>query len=210
MNRPLKKTVITLSLAATLVAGLSACGSSNENAARSGTSASVASTANADVVFAQSMIPHHEQAVEMADLALAPNADASAQVRELARQIKAAQAPEIRQMTGWLNGWGAPTAMPGSDGSNDLGAMDHSGHDMAGMSVAGMMTAEQMQDLTTVSGEEFDRLWLEMMIAHHEGAIAMAGQVDSTSQDPQVKALADAIVNAQNEEITTMQKLLAR
>ena len=156
------------------------------------------------------MIPHHEQAVEMADLALAPNAGASAQVRDLARQIKGAQAPEIQQMTGWLNGWGAPTAMPGSDGSNDLGAMDHSGHDMAGMTMAGMMTADDMRALAAASGTEFDRLWLEMMIAHHEGAIAMAGQVDTTSQDPQVKALADAIVIAQNEEITTMQKLLAR
>ncbi|HPE11331.1 MAG TPA: DUF305 domain-containing protein [Actinomycetota bacterium] len=209
MNHPLKKTVVTLSLAATLVAGLSACGGSNQDAAPSGTSASV-STSNADVVFAQSMIPHHEQAVEMADLALAPNAGASAQVRDLARQIKGAQAPEIQQMTGWLNGWGAPTAMPGSDGSNDLGAMDHSGHDMAGMTMAGMMTADDMRALAAASGTEFDRLWLEMMIAHHEGAIAMAGQVDTTSQDPQVKALADAIVIAQNEEITTMQKLLAR
>jgi uncharacterized protein (DUF305 family) len=209
MNHPLKKTVVTLSLAATLVAGLSACGGSNQDAAPRGTSASV-STSNADVVFAQSMIPHHEQAVEMADLALSPNADASAQVRGLARQIKAAQAPEIRQMTGWLNGWGAPTAMPGSDGSNDLGAMDHSGHDMAGMSVAGMMTADDMRALAAASETEFDRLWLEMMIAHHEGAIAMAEQVNATSQDPQVRALADAIVIAQNEEITTMQKLLAR
>jgi uncharacterized protein (DUF305 family) len=209
MNHPLKKTVVTLSLAATLVAGLSACGGSNQDAAPRGTSASV-STSNADVVFAQSMIPHHEQAVEMADLALSPNADASVQVRGLAQQIKAAQAPEIRQMTGWLNGWGAPTAMPGSDGSNDLGAMDHSGHDMAGMSVAGMMTADDMRALAAASETEFDRLWLEMMIAHHEGAIAMAEQVNATSQDPQVRALADAIVIAQNEEITTMQKLLAR
>ena len=209
MSHPPKKTVM-LSLSATLVVGLSACGGPDQAAAPSGTSASVSTSANADVVFAQSMIPHHEQAVEMADLALAPNAGASAQVRDLARQIKGAQAPEIQQMTGWLNGWGAPTAMPGSDGSNDLGAMDHSGHDMAGMTMAGMMTADDMRALAAASGTEFDRLWLEMMIAHHEGAIAMAGQVDTTSQDPQVKALADAIVIAQNEEITTMQKLLAR
>jgi uncharacterized protein (DUF305 family) len=210
MNHPLNKTFVALSLAATLVTGLSACGGSNKDAAPSGTSASVSISANADVVFAQSMIPHHEQAVEMADLALAPAAGASAQVRELARQIKGAQAPEIQQMTGWLDDWGAPTAMPGSDGSNDLGAMDHSGHDMAGMSVAGMMSAEDMRALATISGVQFDRLWLEMMIAHHEGAVSMAEQVNTTSQDPQVRALADAIVIAQNEEITTMQKLLDR
>ena len=84
------------------------------------------------------------------------------------------------------------------------------GAGMAGMTMAGMMTADDMRALAAASGTEFDRLWLEMMIAHHEGAIAMAGQVDTTSQDPQVKALADAIVIAQNEEITTMQKLLAR
>ena len=88
-SHPPKKTVM-LSLAATLVVGLSACGGPDQAAAPSGTSASVSTSANADVVFAQSMIPHHEQAVEMADLALAPNAGASAQVRDLARQIEGA------------------------------------------------------------------------------------------------------------------------
>ena len=67
--------------------------------------------------------------------------------------------------------------------------MDHSGHDMAGMTMAGMMTADDMRALAAASGTEFDRLWLEMMIAHHEGAIAMAGQVDTTSQDPRVRFL---------------------
>ena len=169
----------------------------------------VSTSANADVVFAQSMIPHHEQAVEMADQPGPERWCVGASPRP-GTPDQRAQAPEIQQMTGWLNGWGAPTAMPGSDGSNDLGAMDHSGHDMAGMTMAGMMTADDMRALAAASGTEFDRLWLEMMIAHHEGAIAMADQVDTTSQDPQVKALADAIVIAQNEEITTMQKLLAR
>lgn len=162
-----------------------------------------------DVAFAQSMIPHHQQAVEMADLALAPQADASPQVRQLAEQIKAAQDPEIQQMTGWLQGWGAPTAMPGASSAPGMQGMDHSGHDMGGMSVSGMMTDEQMQALRAASGQEFDDMWLQMMIEHHQGAIAMAEQVKGGAGDPQVAALADQIIAAQQQEIATMQESLA-
>jgi len=150
------------------------------------------------------MIPHHEQAVEMADLALDPRADASAQVKQLARQIKGAQDPEIEMMTQWLQQWGAPTEMPGTTG--DLAGMDHSGHDMGGMTMSGMMTAEQMQDLHQATGATFNTMWLEMMIAHHEGAIAMAEQVKASSTDPAVTRLADEIIAAQRAEITTMRQ----
>ncbi|MCB0918101.1 MAG: DUF305 domain-containing protein [Actinobacteria bacterium] len=168
------------------------------------TTVSAAPASASDVAFAQGMIPHHEQAVEMADLALDPRADASAQVKQLARQIKGAQDPEIEMMTQWLQQWGAPTEMPGTTG--DLAGMDHSGHDMGGMTMSGMMTAEQMQDLHQATGATFNTMWLEMMIAHHEGAIAMAEQVKASSTDPAVTRLADEIIAAQRAEITTMRQ----
>jgi uncharacterized protein (DUF305 family) len=150
------------------------------------------------------MIPHHQQAVEMADMALDPTHEASPEVKKLAQQIKGAQDPEIQEMTEWLQAWGAPTAMPGATG--DMSGMDHSGHDMGGMTMSGMMTEEQMQQLAAAKGEAFDTLWLQMMIEHHEGAIQMAEQVKATSSNQQVITLADAIIAAQKKEIATMQK----
>lgn len=197
----IRRIAVGLSAAAFSLGALTACSSSDSEPAATPAATSVAGSAT-DIAFAQSMIPHHEQAVEMADLALAPESGASPQVQELARQIKAAQDPEIQQMTGWLTAWGAPTAMPG-------GTTDHSGHDMGGMTMSGMMTEEQMSDLMQASGSQFDEMWLEMMIEHHEGAIAMAEQVQSSS-DPQVTAMAEAIITGQQGEISTMQGLLSQ
>lgn len=190
MSRPPKKTVM-LSLAATLVVGLSACGGPDQAAAPSGTSASVSTSANADVVFAQSMIPHHEQAVEMADMALDPDASSSVEVRELAVDVKAAQDPEIETMRGWLEAWGAPQEAPS--------AMEHD---------SGMMADTDMSALAEAEGTEFDQMWLTMMIEHHEGAITMARDVQSITEDEEVKAMAEDIIAAQEAEIATMQALL--
>lgn len=153
-----------------------------------------ASTAG-DVTFAQMMIPHHEQAVEMADIALGKPA-ASAQVRALATQIKAGQDPEIQKMRGWLQAWGAPLPTDG---------MSHEG--MAGMSGQGMMTQADMDALKAADGAAFDTQWVTMMTEHHDGAITMAKQVLSTTQNPEVKALAEAVVKAQTDEIATMKSL---
>ena len=186
-----------------LVLGVSGCGGDESDTAPATASA-------ADIAFAQSMIPHHEQAVEMADLALSADADASQEVQGLAEEIKAAQGPEIEQMAGWLDEWGAPTAMPGfDDGADGMEAMDHSGHDMGGMAVSGMMGEDEMDELARATGEEFDRLWLEMMIEHHEGAVAMAEQVEGAGEDPEVAALAETIITAQESEISRMQEYLA-
>ena len=165
----------------------------------------VASGSAADIAFAQLMIPHHEQAVEMADMALAPKAAASAQVQALASQIKAAQAPEIEQMQDWLRQWGAPQQMA-SASTDAEGGME--GMDMGGVTENGMMTAEQMATLSAATGAAFDRQWLELMIAHHQGAITMAEQVRSESQNPQVIALANEIIKSQTAEIVVMQKAL--
>ncbi len=156
----------------------------------------------ADVTFAQQMVPHHQQAVEMADLALDPSRGASAEVSDLATRIRAAQKPEIEELTGFLESWGED--VPSGDHSG------HGGHDMASMKdMAGMMTDEQMARLADSAGPDFDRLWLQMMIEHHEGAVEMAETEIADGQDAQAKALARAIVDAQKAEITEMNRLLS-
>ena len=188
-----------------LAAVLAACGSSSSGTGAAPSAASSSSAAAApssaasvsaesragDVMFAQMMIPHHEQAVEMSDLAL--KSGAGAEVTALATQIKAAQGPEIATMQGWLAAWGA------SAGS----ASDHMGH------MPGMMSADDMTELASLRGSAFDDRWLRMMIAHHEGALTMAQDVLSTTQDPQVRTLAEAVVSGQTAEIATMKGLLA-
>ena len=193
-----------LGIAAALVGGLAAC---SDNPTVDQGSAAKATSAT-DISFAQSMIPHHQQAVEMADMALDPAAGASPEVRALATDIKSAQDPEIEQMSRWLDGWGQPTAMPGATSPGDMPGMDHSGHDMGGMTVSGMMTDEDMQTLAGLTGPAFDEMWLQLMIDHHEGAVAMADQVAENTLDPDVAALAGAIITAQEEEIAAMQGLL--
>ncbi|MER7071915.1 DUF305 domain-containing protein [Terrabacter sp. NPDC000476] len=150
-----------------------------------------------DVMFAQMMIPHHQQAVEMADIALA-KPGSSAQVRELATQIKAGQDPEIQTMRGWLQSWGAPEPTTGMSGMSG----------MSGQGGQGMMTQADMDALKAADGAAFDKQWVTMMTAHHQGAITMAKQVLGTTQNPQVKTLAEAVVKAQTEEIATMKTLL--
>ena len=147
---------------------------------------------DADVMFAQMMIPHHEQAVEMADAVLAKDGT-SPEVTALADQIKAAQAPEIEQLDQWLAAWGAERSS------------EHSGH--AGMS--GMMTEEDLQQLDTAAAPESDRLFLEQMIAHHQGAVEMAQVEIETGSDAGAVELAQAIVETQTAEIETMEDLLA-
>lgn len=204
--------IVVISIATLGLAGLTACGNSSSD---SGTSPAAPVTAaqgagsTADVAFAQSMIPHHRQAVEMADLALADQSGASDPVKQLAQQIKDAQDPEIGQMTMWLQQWGAPTAMPGATSADQMSGIDHGGHDMGGMTVSGMMTDKQMADLTRARGRQFDDMWLTMMLEHHQGAIAMARQARSSSDNPDVTALADRIISAQQSEIATMQNILA-
>lgn len=205
--RPLALAVTGLALTATLAA----CGASTNDAGTGGmndgsSSSSTLTGQSADVAFAQLMIPHHTQAVEMADLAL--KYASTAEVKALATQVKAAQDPEIAQMTQWLDGWNAPLQMPGSDDSGMPGG-DHSDMDMGGMSAAGMMSEQDMNSLGQARGADFDSMWLQMMIAHHQGAVAMAEQVLTTTTDEQVKALAQDVVAGQNTEIDTMQQLLA-
>lgn len=151
----------------------------------------------ADVTFAQGMVVHHAQAIDMAQLAETRNP--SPQVQDLAARIKAAQGPEIQQLSGWLTSWNQ--AVP-----NPADAMAHGAHGGS----EGMMTAEQMTQLEAASGADFDRLFLEMMIVHHEGAVAMANQEIGAGKYQPAVAMAREIIRAQQGEIAEMDQLLGR
>ena len=178
---------------AALVAVLGACdGNNSPQSDHSGHS----DHNGADVTFAQQMIPHHSQALDMARMVGAGGA--GAKVTDLAKRIEGAQDPEIKLMTGWLNSWGAsvPTAMPGMPGMNH------------GTSVPGMMNDLDMKQLAKAKGAEFDKLWLQLMIAHHQGAIDMSKTELSQGNNANAKQLAQRIIDAQQAEITEMQGLL--
>jgi uncharacterized protein (DUF305 family) len=138
----------------------------------------------ADISFAEEMIPHHEQAVLMSDIALTNST--SDEILALARDIKAAQAPEIEAMGGWT----------GVNPSNHMGHM-----------MDGMLSDQQIQQLRDSEGATFDRLFLEGMIAHHEGAINMARKAIN-SNNKKVADLAAAIIDSQEKEIAFMQELI--
>jgi uncharacterized protein (DUF305 family) len=171
-----------------------------------GTHDGAAAASTADVSFTQLMIPHHQQAVQMADLAVT-NAS-SPEVRNLAEQIKAAQGPEITSMEAWLTGWGVSDHMEGMDPSAPTNG-DMGGMDMGGMTGSGMMTQQDLDKLANATGPDFDRMWLQMMIAHHQGAVTMAQQVLDTTSNPDVQQLARAVIAGQATEIDTMQQLLS-
>ncbi len=159
------------------------------------TAATGAAFNDADVAFAQGMIPHHAEAIEMADIALDSTVGASQKVRDLATRIKSGQDPEIQLMTGWLTAWGQP-----------MQANMGTGHDISSMD--GMMSAAEMDTLGTMTAADFDKMWMEMMIRHHEGAIAMAQTVKAAGLSPDVLGLADRVIAAQQAEIVEMQSLL--
>ena len=212
MNRT-TRTFVLPALALTGVLALSACGGSAMTSGStmpsmgSSTSSSDAAPAPSgspapgahdvdDVRFATGMVPHHRQAVQMADLAA--TRASSPQVKDLAARIKAAQSPEIAQMSGWLAGWGAPVPTDG-------GAMGG----MAGMGGDGMMSDAGLKSLSTSTGTAFDVAFLQGMTAHHRGAIAQAETELSKGENPEAKELAGKIIAGQSKELAEMTTLLA-
>ena len=163
-----------------------------------GSGAAAAAHNDADVTFAQGMIPHHAQAVQMAKMAATQAS--SAEVKTLAAAIEGAQQPEIDTMSGWLRSWGED--VPGTDA--------HSGHDMSAddHAAGGMMTEAQMVELARARGAEWDRMFLNGMIVHHEGAVAMAQKELDEGRATEAKALAQRILDAQKAEIEQMRALL--
>jgi len=152
----------------------------------------------ADVMFAQMMLPHHEQAIEMSDALLAKDG-VSPELVDLAEQIKAAQGPEIDTLTGWLDDWGADP-----EAGADLG---HGTQGTQGM--AGMMSAEDMRALEDATGTDAERLFLEQMVAHHEGAVEMAQAEVSGGRHAGAVETARSVVDTQTAEIQQMRDLLA-
>jgi uncharacterized protein (DUF305 family) len=167
-----------------------------------------------DVKFMQDMIHHHGQALEMA--ALVRNRTNTPAVVDLAGRIDASQADEIEFMQGWLRERGeeAPSPMPtragsGTDHSHHAG-MDHSSHAGHG-GMAGMATPEQMAELDRARGEAFDRLFLQLMIAHHEGAVKMVADLlarSGSAYDPVLFRFTNEVTNEQQAEINRMAALL--
>ncbi len=199
MNR---KPLIGMLLAGLTALALAGCGSSAPPAAgggatttTSGAAAAAAAHNDADVAFVQEMIPHHTQAIQMSQLAA--HRAAAPQVTDLATAIAKAQGPEIQQMQGFLQAWNLP-AVPA--GSTDMDSM--------GGSMPGMMSDQEMQQLGDASGPAFDRMFLQMMIEHHTGAIEMSQTELSHGENPDAKSLAQKIIDAQRTEISQMQNLL--
>jgi uncharacterized protein (DUF305 family) len=144
-----------------------------------------------DIDFAQQMVPHHEQALEM--VGLVDDAGASDEVRDLAQQIAEAQRPEIRTLKTWLDEWDAP---------------DPPGHGMVGMREDSMMSDFRMNQLAAASGPTFDRLWLKSMIQHHEGAVTMAEREMRDGENSEAIDLAHDITRTQVREIDLMKEML--
>jgi uncharacterized protein (DUF305 family) len=177
----------------------------------SGGSADASGHDDADVAFATAMVPHHEQAVAMTRLAL--DHAGSTEVKELARQMAAEQLPEIVQLRGLLSEWGrlpAPGApgMPDAPGMQGMSGM-HDGTTAAQVMSAGMMTDQQMRDLSTASGPAFDRLFLRMMIKHHGGAVAMAAAELSDGENADAQLLAENISDSQQAQVMVLLQMLA-
>ncbi|MET7767853.1 DUF305 domain-containing protein [Nocardia sp. NPDC005366] len=150
--------------------------------------------ADADIVFAQQMSAHHQQAITMVDML---GSGATPDVRAVAEQIRASQWREIGTLTGWLELTGMPVQQPGAPDSSG----DHHGH-AAGM--PGMASNEELTRLYHATGDERDVLFLQLMIRHHQGGVAMAAAAAEVTAVPAVRARAISIVNGQQQEITLM------
>lgn len=143
-----------------------------------------------EYMFAEMMIPHHQQAVDMSEMALVTSKNAK--ILDLAKRIKDAQSAEIIQMQSWL----------GTDDSNQMMG-DHMGHNMGGM-----MSDEDMAALKSSTGTTFDKLFLEGMIIHHEGALQMVTMIDDTNNQ-EVNTFGLNVIKVQTEEIAEMKEILA-
>ncbi|MFE9009813.1 DUF305 domain-containing protein [Streptomyces sp. NPDC007875] len=216
-RRPLHR---RLALVGAVAAGgllLAGCGGSDdmkgmdhagtkESAASEATTGSAAGTFNdADVRFAQMMIPHHEQALAMA--ALADDRASDARITSLAGRIEKAQGPEIATLRSWLKGWGKPEKAS-SGGMGGMDGMEHGSGSKGDM--GGMMSKKDMGKLEAAQGPTFDRVFANMMIDHHQGAIAMAKDEKKNGRDAKAKKLADDVVKNQSTEVATLRTLLDR
>ncbi len=174
---------------------------------------SVPAEGSADVGFARDMQAHHAQAVEMAVLVRERSDDP--ELRQVALDIELTQQQQQGQMYGWLQVWGLPQA---SSAPPMAWASGH-GHEASGgrtqdpaapgAAMPGMATPEQLTELAAADGTQAERLFLELMIAHHDGGVAMARSALELAGEPAVRRLAQAVVDSQTAEIAVLEALLA-
>ncbi|WP_026414363.1 DUF305 domain-containing protein [Actinomadura oligospora] len=192
-----KQWIVAAGMAVVLGLGATACGGDDKKKddKASGAAAAKGPHNKQDVMFAQMMIPHHRQAVDMAKTVAAKGADPK--VKGLAGRVEKAQAPEIEKMSGWLKGWGESVPAVGD-------------HAMEGVDqdLGGMMSPKQMADYNKATGKALDEQFLTLMVDHHKGAITMAEDEKQNGSSPEAKALAGAIIKAQQAEIAEMGDLL--
>jgi uncharacterized protein (DUF305 family) len=175
---------ILLALVAAIL--LAAC---SQGAQEQGTAPATPAPNDADVTFTQNMIPHHQQAIEMAEL-VESHTDRP-ELRKLAEGIVTSQGQEITKMQGWLRTWDKPAA-----------SME--GH--GGMEMPGTMSEADMSHLMEATGAEFDVAFVEMMAAHHQGAIDMANAELKDGSLPEVEQLAQQIIDSQQKEIEQLEQ----
>ena len=204
-TRALGAVALTLALGA----GLSACGDDTSDAAGSSAEVSTTEHNDADVAFASDMITHHAQALSMVDLTLDRPLDP--EVQALAEDIRDAQGPEIETMADWLTKWGEKVPETMRDHANaghDMDDMSDNMDDMGHADMPGMMTADDVDELENADDDEFQDMWLEMMIVHHEGAVEMSATEQEDGRFKDAVDLAGQIIDSQGQEIALMKELL--
>lgn len=157
-----------------------------------------------DVGFAQDMAVHHDQAVQIAGIALAGSTDP--QVRSVAWDIVTGQSNQIGQMRGWLSGWGKPLFAP--DGYMGWMPMPGATDKMPMATMPGMASDAQMAALRAATGRDLDVMFLNLMIAHHEGGAAMTDYAAHNARIDAVRTFADLVFKSQSSEVALMTKLL--
>ena len=165
-------------------------GSGSGHMGHGSSSSSNANYTGADIMFLQMMIPHHQQAIDISNLAMKSSQDP--ELIELAKIIARDQAAEIKQMKAWLT---------------DAGASEDMGHSMDGM--GGMLNDDELAALSAATGKEFDVLWLKGMTEHHDGAIHMTQMIED-AENADIKAFGTKVIKDQSEQIAQMKKMLAR
>lgn len=200
------KKIIALTFALATTLGVAACSDDEGHGGHGSSSApDIAESEEfnqADVDFATDMIQHHAQALSMVDLTV--GRDLSPELTQLAEQIREAQGPEIELMVDWLNEWDQPVPETVRDHANAHG----DGEMEMDSDMPGMMSAEDMEALEAAQGEEFEQMFLEMMIEHHQGAVEMAEAEQAEGEYPDAIDLAGTIIDTQQDEINQMESLM--
>lgn len=194
--------LLALLIALVTAFALAACGNDNDHDGSASKVAKGEDFNQADVDFATEMIQHHAQALSMVDMIEAK--EVSPALKALAEQIRMAQGPEIEILVDWLQDWSQPIPETTRDHANAHGDGDME----MDADMPGMMSADDMQALQSAQGEEFEQMWLEMMIEHHEGAVEMAVMEKEYGEFAGAIGLADTIITAQRTEIDEMKSML--